>query len=715
MEDDKQQVQKTLTYWAMPGIRESPAFFGATNDNFTLKRNINFVTPCTFAAMRVHRDLNNLPQFRNAAITIGSFDGMHIGHQKLIKKVKDLAIANGGESIIITFHPHPRQIVYPNDTSLKLITTTDEKIDLIEQMGVDHLVVVPFTFEFSQQSADEYIQRFLVAKFNPSHIVIGYDHRFGMNRRGDINYLKWHEKNLGFTVVEIGKKEINEITVSSTKIRESVERGNVAYAATLMNHYFTLSGKVVKGQQIGNKIGYPTANLELGDKFKLTPKDGVYAAYAVYDGERHRAMLYIGRRPTLKNSDERTIEVNIFDFNKTIYDDSIKVELVDFIRDDQELADLGSLKTMIEQDKVAVGKKLDDADAKIQAWEAMSLPSVAVVILNYNGEKLLGSYLPSVLNTTYPNCKVYVADNASKDASVEFLKENFPQVSLIEMAQNHGFAEGYNLALQNLEEDYFVLLNSDVEVTPNWLGPMIDLLESNRNIAVVQPKIRSHRNPEYFEHAGAAGGWIDFLGYPFCRGRIFDTVEKDNGQYDHLTEIFWASGACMAVRAPLYQAFGGFDAEFFAHMEEIDFCWRIKKAGYKVMFTPKSVVYHFGGGTLDYQSPYKAYLNFRNNYYLLLKNENALRVAYIMPIRFMMDGAAAITFLMERKWLHAQAVVGAFFSFFLALVTFIKKRVEIDMMIQRIRISPQGNRHGILPKSIVFKYFVRGKKIFSKL
>lgn len=665
--------------------------------------------------MRVHRDLENLPAFQNAVITIGSFDGLHIGHQKILRKVKDLAIANGGESIAITFHPHPRQIVYPKDTSLKLITTTEEKIALFERYGVDHLVIVPFTIEFSQQSADEYIQRFLVQKFQPKHIVIGYDHRFGMNRRGDINYLKWHEKTGDYKVVEIEAKEINEITVSSTKIRESLEVGDVANAASLMNHYFTLTGRVVKGQQIGNKIGYPTANLQLTEKFKLIPKDGVYAAYALYDGERHHAMLYIGNRPTLKDLPEKTIEVNIFDFNKTIYDDVVKVELVDFIRDDKKLNDLEELKDQISRDQASVEKCLKNADQKLVKWESQLMPSVAVVVLNYNGRKLLEKYLPYVLKTTYPNCKVYVADNASKDESVAYLKQKFPQVPLILLNQNHGFAKGYNLALKDLEEEYFVLLNSDVQVPEGWLEPLVKILESDRSIAAVQPKVKSLREPELFEHAGAAGGWIDFLGYPFCRGRIIDTVEKDNGQYDQLKEIFWASGACMAVRGPLFKIFGGFDDDFFAHMEEIDLCWRMKRAGYKVMFTPRSTVYHYGGGTLAYQSPYKAYLNFRNNYYVLLKNESPLRMAYIIPMRLSMDFMAAIIFLLQRKWLHAQAVIMAFFSFFLALITFIRKRLDIDLLIQRVRISPQPNRQGILPKSIVFQYYVMGKRFFSKL
>ena len=308
-----------------------------------------------------------------------------------------------------------------------------------------------------------------------------------------------------------------------------------------------------------------------------------------------------------------------------------------------------------------------------------------------------------------------MADNASKDGSVAFMKRDFPNVPLIQLKQNHGFAKGYNLAMQDLEEDYFVLLNSDVEVTEGWLEPIIELLESDKRIAAVQPKIKALRQPDYFEHAGAAGGWIDYLGYPFCRGRIIDTAEKDKGQYDQVSEIFWASGACMAVRAPLFKIFGGFDADFFAHMEEIDLCWRMKRAGYKIMFTPRSTVYHYGGATLGYHSPYKTYLNFRNNYYLLIKNESPLRMAFLMPMRFCIDLGAAFTFLLQGKWLHAQGVLGAFFSFFLALATFIKKRLDINLLIQKIRISPQPNRQGILPKSIVFQYFIMGKKEFSKL
>jgi len=665
--------------------------------------------------MKLHRDLNSLPQFRNAVITIGSFDGVHCGHRKIVKKVKDLALATGGESIIITFHPHPRQIIYPKDDTLKLITTTEEKIRLLEKTGIDHLVIVPFSFEFSQLNADEYIQKFLVGKFEPKHIVIGYDHRFGMNRQGDIHFLRWHERNLGYKVVEIAQAEIDEAAVSSTRIREAVESADLVTASRLLGNYFTLTGKVVKGQQIGTTIGYPTANLEIREPNKLIPPDGVYACFAKHEGERLPGMLYIGKRPTLKKYQNRTVEVNMFGFQKSIYEEELEVELVEFIRPDADFKDIEDLKAQIAKDQEAAEAILQKAKSQVEAWQNLEQPSVGVVILNYNGKNFLEKHLPTVMTTKYANYKVYVADNASKDDSVEFLKKHYPTVSIIQLSQNFGFSKGYNLALDYLDDDYFVLLNSDVEVPDNWLEPLVDMMQKDPTIAAVQPKIRALGKPEYFEYAGAAGGWIDSLGYPFARGRIFDTVEKDNGQYDNAVEIFWASGCCMMVRGPLFKGFGGFDNDFFAHLEEIDLCWRFKRAGYKVMFNPKSTVYHLGGGTLGYHSPYKTYLNFRNSYYTLLKNEQVIKLAFLLPLRIAMDTVAAFNFLMQAKWLHAQAVIAAFFSFFLALVLFIKKRLELELLLDRIRISPQPNGHGILPGSIVLKYFVLQKKLFSRL
>ncbi|MEK7257389.1 MAG: riboflavin kinase, partial [Bacteroidota bacterium] len=482
----------------------------------------------------------------------------------------------------------------PTGHTLRLLTTTDEKIALFEQTGIDNLIVVPFTFEFSQMSADEYIQRFLVDKFHPRYIVIGYDHRFGLNRRGDINYLRWHEKSLNYKVVEISKEEIDDLEVSSTRIRQHVEKSEMVSAGKLMNHFFTLTGKVVRGQQIGASIGFPTANLFIENKVKLIPPDGIYAAYVLHDGMRHRAMLYIGARPTIGGNLKRTIEVHIFDFSQTIYEKEIQVELADFIRPDEKYQDLSALKSRLAEDKIAAEQLLDKANALLRHWENLSKPTVDVVILNYNGRQYLEKHLPSVLKTNYGNFRVVVADNASKDDSLAFMRKTYPQVQVVELKKNYGFAKGYNLALADLEPDYFVLLNSDVETPENWLEPLVDLMEKDKTIAAVQPKIRALNQPDHFEYAGAAGGWIDFLGYPFCRGRIFGHTEKDLGQYDSTAEVFWASGACMAVRAPLFKGFGGFDDEFFAHLEEIDLCWRLKRAGYKIMATHRSIVYHLG-------------------------------------------------------------------------------------------------------------------------
>ena len=274
---------------------------------------------------------------------------------------------------------------------------------------------------------------------------------------------------------------------------------------------------------------------------------------------------------------------------------------------------------------------------------------IAVVILNWNGRKFLEQFLPNVIEHSANVAEVIVADNASTDDSVDFLKQNFPHIRLIQNATNGGFSKGYNDSLMSLEADYFVLLNSDIEVTPNWIEPVIELLESASDIAVCQPKIRSWHEREKFEYAGAAGGFIDRFGYPFCRGRVFETMETDHGQYDDACEVFWATGAAMFVKASIYKEFGGLDEDFFAHMEEIDFCWRVKNAGYKVMYCPNSTVYHIGGGTLPKKSSRKTYLNFRNNLSLLYKNLYRKELFFILFMRFFLDMIAALRFLFERN------------------------------------------------------------------
>ena len=334
-------------------------------------------------------------------------------------------------------------------------------------------------------------------------------------------------------------------------------------------------------------------------------------------------------------------------------------------------------------------------------------PRVAVVILNWNGRNFLESFLPSVIASTYPELEIIVADNASTDQSVEFLQSNYPLVSLIQNDKNYGFAEGYNRVIALLDFEYFILLNSDVEVSSNWIEPVIDFMESDINIAVAQPKILSYSNRNNFEYAGAAGGYLDALGYPFCRGRIFDTVEEDLEQYDDSSEIFWASGAAFFIKRKYWLETGGFDPDFFAHMEEIDLCWRLKNLGYKIVFCPKSKVFHVGGGTLNAESPFKTFLNFRNNLVMLQKNLNSVNAFLIIFIRFWLDLLSLIKYLVDGKPQNALAISKAHFYFFAHLFKNIKKAGEIN--------KSKFNSAGFYKVSIVWEYFIRKKKTFSSL
>ena len=664
--------------------------------------------------MRVHRDLNALPDFSNAVITIGSFDGVHQGHQSIIEQVKQIASHQKGESVVITFHPHPRSIVFPKDTSLRLITTTEEKINLFERYGVDHLVIVPFSVEFSQLSADEYIEKFLVEKFHPKCIVIGYDHRFGLSRQGDINYLRWHSQRFGYEVIEIEPRQVDDMTVSSTKIRNALENCAVKAAAHLMGHYFPLMGTVVKGQQIGRTIGFPTANIEINDRFKLIPPDGIYAVKLWLNGNDHRGMLYIGTRPTLPQYHNRTIEVNIFDFDQDIYEQKVTLELVDFIRHDQKFDQLVDLAKQLDKDRIAVEKVLLEASDD-DFLPLAHFPKVAVVILNYNGRDYLERFLPILLKSTYPNLELIIADNASTDDSIEFLEEHYPHLHLIELPENYGYAGGYNEALRQVSGvEYYVLLNSDIEVSPNWIEPIIQIMEKDQNIGAAQPKILSFDQRDTFEYAGAAGGWLDTLGYPFCRGRIFAHTEKDQGQYNTTQEIFWATGAAMFVRAELFHKIGGFDADYFAHAEEIDLCWRLKRAGYKIVVRPQSVVYHVGGGTLSYNTPRKTYLNFRNTLFTIYKNETSTKLLWLLPLRLVLDGLAAVLFLSQGRLDHIQAIVQAHWSFFPQLKNLRHKRREAAQRVAACRIQAE-NTQGRYSRSIAMDYYGRRKRHFKEL
>jgi len=333
------------------------------------------------------------------------------------------------------------------------------------------------------------------------------------------------------------------------------------------------------------------------------------------------------------------------------------------------------------------------------------LPHVAVVILNWNGREFLRKFLPSVIRYSKDIAEIIVADNASTDSSIEFLQDNFPEIRIIQNLTNGGFAKGYNDALRQVDADYFVLLNSDIEVTERWIEPVIELMEADPLVAACQPKLRSYYHPEKFEYAGAAGGFIDRFGYPFCRGRVFLYIENDIGQYDDQKEIFWATGACLFVKAKLYYEFGGLDNDFFAHMEEIDFCWRLKNAGFKIMYCPESVVFHVGGGTLPKKSSHKTYLNFRNNMSLLFKNLPNRLLFPVFLFRFPLDGLAAFKFLFDGGFGDFYAVLRAHYSFYRSIPSLRRKRRAV----QQHQVSCIYGGH------LLIDYFLKKKTAFTEL
>lgn len=335
------------------------------------------------------------------------------------------------------------------------------------------------------------------------------------------------------------------------------------------------------------------------------------------------------------------------------------------------------------------------------------MKKIAVVILNYNGRAYLEKFLPTVISYSR-EAIVYVADNCSTDDSVSYLRENFKSVELILNKENGGFAKGYNDALKDVEAEYYVLLNSDIEVTPGWIQPCIDLLEKDTTIAAVQPKILAYNSKDRFEHAGAAGGFLDKDFYPFCQGRIFDHTEVDQNQYNEEREVFWATGACLFIRSKKYHEVGGLDEDFFAHMEEIDLCWRLKSRGNKIYYCPKSSIYHVGGGTLSYLNPKKTYLNFRNSLFMLTKNYDGILFLKVLK-RLLLDGLAAFLFIFKFQFRHFAAVFNAHIAYYSKLGTFLKKR-KAEKKVRRTKITT-----GLYKKSIVFGSFLFGKKSFQDL
>ena len=655
--------------------------------------------------MQIHHDIDKLPSFRNGVITFGSFDGVHLGHVELINRMNRLARQHDGETVLVTFHPHPRQVIYPNDKSLQLLSSEAEKIKLIEKHPVDHLVICPFTVEFSQMLADEYISNFIVRKFQPRYIVIGYDHRFGLNRAGSIDHLKAYEEKGGFKVYEIEQQITERIQISSTRIRNFLNEGSIETANKLLGHPYLISGKVVRGHQLGEKLGYPTANIEIQNSLKLIPPEGIYAARILYNEQILEGMLYIGSRPTVTQSGKISIEVNIFNFTEDIYGEELFVEVLKYIRTDQKFDNLEALREQLDTDKVQVEAYFDKYHH--------GMDSTSVVILNYNGQDHLRRFLPGLVRFT--DDKIIVADNGSTDNSQEILRSEFPYVDLISLDKNYGFAGGYNMALRQVDDKYLVLLNSDVEVTNGWLPPLIQFMEEHPEVGACQPKVKSYTNKSTFEYAGAAGGLMDWLGYPFCQGRILNEVEDDLGQYDISREVFWATGAAMVIRKKVFEEFGGFDADFFAHMEEIDLCWRLKKAGYQIYVVPDSVVYHLGGGTLSYLSPKKTYLNFRNGLTLLLKNEKTLKLLWLLPMRAILDVVAALRFLLVGESGNARAVFKAMLYNVTHLGNALRKRKAFRKKLPELSIGSDNTMTGRYKGSIIWEYFALGKRKYSEL
>ncbi|HXS35730.1 MAG TPA: glycosyltransferase family 2 protein [Flavipsychrobacter sp.] len=333
----------------------------------------------------------------------------------------------------------------------------------------------------------------------------------------------------------------------------------------------------------------------------------------------------------------------------------------------------------------------------------------AVVILSYNGKKWHELFLPKIVEEANTGYDVIVVDNASTDDTYHYLQENFPTIKTLQISINRGFSNGYYEAFKQIKAKYYILLSADFEVTEGWYPPLYKAMEQHEKLAACQPKIRYWREREYFEYAGAGGGFIDKLGYLFCRGRIFNDLEKDNGQYEDNIEVFWASGGCLMLRADLYHKAGGLDPDLYAHMEEVDLCWRIKNMGYSIGYIGGSTVYHVGGSIISYGSPQKLYYNFRNNLILLIKNEKTSKLLWLFPLRLLLDGVAGARLFITGKFKETATIIKAHFHFYRDLGKWLQRRRDNKKLIQ------QRNEEGIYKRSIVWDYFILRKKIFPQL
>ncbi|MEP7196955.1 MAG: bifunctional riboflavin kinase/FAD synthetase [Saprospiraceae bacterium] len=653
-----------------------------------------------------------LPEFKNAIVTIGAFDGFHRAHQEIVDTLCKLASKSKGQSVLISFDPHPKLVLKQSNKDVYLLSTLQEKIQLLAQTELEYLILVPFSLEFSQLVPEEYIENFLIKNFHPHTIVVGFDHRFGINSLGDIGLLRAYSNEGKFNLLEINKKEENNSKIASSTIRKAILENNFSVATQQLGRPYSISGTVVRGRNVGSQIGYPTANLEIEDKTKLIPQPGIYAALVSYNETDYNAMLYIGSRPTLGDNLKQSIEIHIIKFEGYLYGEKLEVKIISFIRADEKFESINRLVDQIKLDHF----KIEQVLAKFHLTYASQKknPSIAVVILNYNGEHLLRKYLPGVFSNLPKNARLVVIDNASTDESLNFLHYNYPEVKRIVLKKNYGFAEGYNKGLGQIDADYFLLLNSDVEIKNDFVTPLVKRIQSDPCNLAVQPKILSLKEPKKFEYAGAAGGLMDLLGYTFAYGRILDEVEEDNHQYDTACQIFWASGAAILINANIYRSLGGFDADYFAHQEEVDLCWRIQRAGGKIWYDPKSEVYHLGGGTLEYNDPNKIFLNFKNNLSTIFKNVPYIYLIFLLPVRFVLDFLIAIKYLFSGKFNLFFKVIEAYIISIISTFYLMYKKDHYNIKIESTSIE-SSKLKGLLKGSLFIHYYLFDNNKASKI
>ncbi len=653
-----------------------------------------------FGSMKVHDGVEDLPQMTRAVVTIGSYDGVHLGHREILRQLVDRAAARDGESVVISFDPHPRLLLYPEQTDLKLLSDRSEKVRVLRKLGIDHVVFIKFTKQFSEQSPESYVRDFLLGLFDPSAIIIGYDHKYGKDRAGDIDLMRQIASEHGVDLQVIEKHEADHIKISSSRIRQSLAGGRVSEAADLLGRPYRVAGSVAMGDQIGRTIGYPTANLVPRSSHALLPAAGIYVTDTIIMGRRYPSMSYLGDRPALEHDDSYRLETHVLDYEGDLYDQEIAIDFLYRLRADSGFESMEKLQQQLQADESASRSYHDKR------------VSTSAIILNYNGLAHLQTYLPAIYSAIPDTDELIIVDNASTDGSVPWLREHHPEIRLLVWEKNYGFAGGYKKALEQIQTDYYVLINSDLRFARPWYQSIIQEMESSPRIGAAQCKILSLRDPEFFEYAGAAGGYMDRWLYPLCRGRILDYCEKDLGQYDTRERIFWATGAAMVVRGCAYHEVGGLDEDFFAHQEEIDLCWRMQRAGYEIQYFPEEEVYHLGGGTLSYGSTFKTYLNFRNSLVLLIKNEQSSWLRLLLW-RMVLDGVAAIKFLLSAQPAHSWAVLRAHGYIYTHIGALVRKRRQLKELLDKR--DEDVVVHGRKPYSIIWNYYIKKRLSYQEM